>query len=485
MKTRKLTFDFPSPSSCFVVVTVAPFCELAGRHIVYVGGFLCFSLLFIGLSLCNTIYGIIILRGFLGLFGCVGTILVGGTMDDIFKPKDRAIPMASFAFVAIFGTVAAPIYCGFIDMKIGWRWVEGIQGLANVPLLLIVIFCFKETRDEAVLAKRLKVIRKATGDDKYVTAGKLLAPNFKSMLYVSSVKAIYMLCTEGVVFFFGLWIAFSWFLTFMFLSVIPITYSDKKHWNEGLAGLPYIGLSLGVTAAYGMNFFQIAKYNKISRETGGKAPPEARLYGVMLGAPFLPIGLFIYSFTQYAYVHWIGPIIGLFCIAFGIFFIFESCYSYIADCYGPNASSGIAGTGLMRNTLGAVAPLFSTYFFVNVGSQYAGLILAIVAVILTFIPFVLYKWGPMIRRRSKQALGPEDLQSGNQNQDPQEQQLQELQEEDQPGRDGSNARAAEKGMPEHEQRSNASNTPTPSSHQEESGVADQEKRTEHVQHEVA
>jgi hypothetical protein len=49
------------------------------------------------------------------MFGSVGTILVGGTFGDIWKPVDRTIPTALFSYVAIFGTVAAPIYAGFVD----------------------------------------------------------------------------------------------------------------------------------------------------------------------------------------------------------------------------------------------------------------------------------------------------------------------------------------------------------------------------------
>jgi hypothetical protein len=60
-------------------MVLAPFCELVGRKIVYVSAFLCFSLLFIGLALAKDISTIIGLRLLLGLFGCVGTILVGGS----------------------------------------------------------------------------------------------------------------------------------------------------------------------------------------------------------------------------------------------------------------------------------------------------------------------------------------------------------------------------------------------------------------------
>ncbi|KAJ5225033.1 hypothetical protein N7468_006258 [Penicillium chermesinum] len=372
---------------------LAPFCELAGRRVVYVGSYVCFSLMFIGLALGKNIATILVCRALLGLFGCVGTILVGGTFGDMYTPAHRAIPMASFSFIAIFGTVAAPIYAGFVDQALGWRWLEGIQGLANIPLMILIAIFLRETRGGVALAKRAKQIRKSTGDIRFVTHSELEAPGIKQMLHNSSVKAIHMLMTEPVVFAFGLWISFAWFLTFLFLSVIPITYQDKRGWGEG--HWYHLGFAL--------NFFQIRKYKSLTVSLQGKVEPEARLYGAMCGALWLPVGLFIYSFTQYKQLTWVGPVIGLGLIGIGIFFIFESCYSYTADCYGETASSAIAGQGFMRNTLGAVSPLFATQFFTNLGSQYAGLLLALIATLLTLIPYVLFKFGPALRARSKLA----------------------------------------------------------------------------------
>nr|ALK02040.1 fructose facilitator [Starmerella magnoliae] len=383
---------------------LAPFCELVGRRIIYVGGYALFGVCFVGLALGKNMATIIVLRALLGLFGCIGTILVGGTFDDMFRPEQRAIPMALFAYVAILGTVGAPIYAGFVDQAIGWRWLEGIQGLSNVPLLVLCVFGLRETRGSVYLHKRAKALRKDTGDERWVAKEELESPGLKEMLYNSSVKSVLMLVTEPVVFFFGLWIAFAWFITFLFLSVIGITFGEKKHWGEGVAGLPYIALVIGVTLAFAANFLQIHKYDSMRRAANHPIQPEHRLYGAMMGAVFLPIGLFIYSFTQYSFVHWIGPCIGLGCISFGIFFIFESCYSFTSDCYGPSASSAIAGQGFMRNTLGAVSPLFGAQFFHNVGSQYAGLILSLIASVLTALPFVLYKFGPEIRAKSKRAI---------------------------------------------------------------------------------
>ncbi|GFF66476.1 hypothetical protein CNMCM6936_006847 [Aspergillus lentulus] len=396
------TFNF---TCALAPLFLAPFCELAGRRVVYVGAYVLFAIMFIGLALGQNIATIIVCRALLGLFGCVGTILVGGTFGDMYTPNQRAVPMATFSYVAILGTVGAPIYAGFIGETLGWRWIEGIQGLANIPLAIIIALCLRETRGSVTLAKRAKILRQHTGDDRYVTQKDLEAPGLKEMLHSSSVKAIHMLVTEPVVLAFGLWISFAWFLTFLFLSVIPITFQEKKGWGEGVAGLPYIALCIGTTIGFALNFLQIRKYRSIVADPARDATPEARLYGAMLGSIWLPIGLFIYSFTQYKELHWIAPVIALVLITIGIFFIFESCYSFTSDCYGENSSSAIAGQGFMRNTLGAVSPLFASQFFHNVGSQYAGLLLAVVATLLTFIPFVFYWYGPTLRARSKLAAG--------------------------------------------------------------------------------
>ncbi|TVY44564.1 putative MFS-type transporter [Lachnellula subtilissima] len=382
---------------------LAPFCELVGRRVVYVGAYALFAIVFIGLALGKNIATILVMRTFQGLFGCVGTILVGGTFSDIYRPDHRAIPMACFSYVAILGTVGAPIYAGFIDETIGWRWIEGIQGLANLPLLAVIALFLKETRGGVTLHKRATQLRSKTGDDRYRAPMDLEAKDIKQMLHNSSVKAVHMLATEPVVFAFGLWIAFAWFVTFLFLSVIPITFEEKHGFSEGIAGLPYISLCIGVTIGFAANFLQIRKYQSIMKSNDRKILPESRLYGAMYGAGFLPVGLFIYSFTQYGYLPWIAPTIALAPISFGIFFIFESTYSFTSDCYGENSSSAIAGQGLMRNTLGAVAPLFANQFFHNLGSQYAGLLLSLVATLLTFIPFVMFKYGHALRNRSELA----------------------------------------------------------------------------------
>jgi len=78
---------------------LAPICELVGRRIIYVGAYALFVIVFIGLALGKNIAVILVMRVFRGLFGCVGTILVGGTFTDIYRPDDRAVPMACLLLI--------------------------------------------------------------------------------------------------------------------------------------------------------------------------------------------------------------------------------------------------------------------------------------------------------------------------------------------------------------------------------------------------
>jgi len=36
----------------------------------------------------------------------------GGTLSDMWATHERSTPMAIFSFVAILGTILAPVYCG-------------------------------------------------------------------------------------------------------------------------------------------------------------------------------------------------------------------------------------------------------------------------------------------------------------------------------------------------------------------------------------
>ncbi len=83
-----------------------------------------FCVWFIPIALAQNIATVIICRFLSGCFGAAGTTIIPGTLADIWTTEERGLPIAFFSFVAVLGTVAAPLYNGYIDQNIGWRWIE-------------------------------------------------------------------------------------------------------------------------------------------------------------------------------------------------------------------------------------------------------------------------------------------------------------------------------------------------------------------------
>ncbi|CED82158.1 Synaptic vesicle transporter SVOP and related transporters (major facilitator superfamily) [Phaffia rhodozyma] len=380
---------------------VAPLCELTGRRYIYLGAFLCFTLVDLMLALGKNIGTEIVGRLLSGLFGSIGTILVGGTFADMFVPRDRSVPMSVFTFAAIFSTIAAPLYCGFIDQSLGWRWIQWIHMIAAGVLLIAEFIFLKESRGAVILKARAASLRKETGDDRYRAPIELESDSIAQLFRESSLRAIQLLYKEPVVFLFGFWIALAWGVVFLFLSAIPLAFAGNRGWNTGIAGLPYLGLIVGCFIGFATGFWQDSMYYKAMDNNNGVPVPEARLYGAMVFGPLFPIGIIMFSFTQYGFVHWIAPIIALVLIILGIYHIFLAVYNYTSDSYAEYSSSAIAGQGFMRNMFAASFPLFATQMFKGMGYQWAGLMIACIGFCLVPLPFVLFKYGASIRAKSK------------------------------------------------------------------------------------
>ena len=71
------------------------------------------------------------------------------------------------------------------------------------------------------------------------------------------------------------------------------------------------------------------------------------------------------------------------------------------------AASALAANTVARSAAGAAAPLFTQDMFDALGVDGGGSLIGGVAVLLAPIPFIFYKYGEPIRRRSKFAPAPE------------------------------------------------------------------------------
>lgn len=238
--------DLKANSCPQVPLILGPLSEFVGSRIVYLVSLFFFVIWFIGIALAPNIASVLVFRFLSGCSGAAGVTIIPGTLANMYQTKDRAIPVACFSLVAVLGTVAAPLYCGFIDAALGWRWIEWVQLIANGIVFILLVIFLRENRGSVLLTNRAKKLRKETGDDRYRSAAELETPSLKALLYASTVKAAVLLIKEPVVLVFSLWLAYCWALIFASFSLIPIVYGEGGFgWSSGVVGLSYIGPIIG------------------------------------------------------------------------------------------------------------------------------------------------------------------------------------------------------------------------------------------------
>lgn len=213
-----------------------------------------------------------------------------------------------------------------------------------------------------------------------------------------------MLCTEGVVLSFGIWSAFCIGIAFMFTQSIVQVYTELYGWSFFGTGLVQsaivVGELFGLAASLVQDrvYFQSVKRNT---ETPGKPIPEARLY-LSIPASFLGLtaGLFYFAWTSYSSIPWIVPSIALVFVGFGMFCSTSAVTTYVVDAYSKYAASAIAGIAFLENFFAAFLPLATQSMYITLGFQWASTFLGFIALVLSFIPLVLLKFGSRIRERS-------------------------------------------------------------------------------------
>lgn len=129
--------------------------------------------------------------------------------------------------------------------------------------------------------------------------------------------------------------------------------------------------------------------------------PEARLPHLIVLSWLIPISLFWFAWSATPPTHWICGIISGAPFGFTLIALFLGIMAYLTDCYGPYSASALAANNVLRSLFGAVFPLFAGHMYEALGVSWATSVLAFIALAMTPLPWVFYKFGPQIRAKSK------------------------------------------------------------------------------------
>lgn len=403
-------------------MVLAPFSELNGRKPVFIVTGILFVICQLCCGLTQSYGGMLAARFFAGVGGSTFSTMVGGVVSDIYLTADRNTPMALFSGAALFGTGLGPLFSGFVAQNISWRWVFYIQAIADALIILLVAFTFRETRGSVLLSRRAKVLNDwyatmeeagyASGFSMYVEGQtekqsqrirwKVKADEEREtlakMIAISVYRPFHLLSTEPVVFFFSLWVAFSWAVLYLTFSSIPLVFTNNHGFTVQENGAVFASMCVGAVLATILSIYQ----EKIARHYGKiSSTPEGRLYFSCIESALMPIGLFWFGWTSFSSIHWILPTLAIGCATMGIFTVYLAVFNYLADTYHRYASSALAAQSFCRNMLGGIFPLIADQMFNKMTYEGASSFLGGVGALLTLVPWVLIFFGTRIRARSK------------------------------------------------------------------------------------
>ncbi|CAD0089143.1 unnamed protein product, partial [Aureobasidium vineae] len=369
---------------------LAPLSEYFGRTPLYIIPYGFFLLFLLGTALVQNLGGFLVLRFLSGYFSSVTIANFGGTIADLWDVRHTGIAMSLFLWAATCGSPSGYFLMSWVTQYRGWRdvfWaLSGVCGAAWITMSITLLLC-GETRHSILLLRHVKAERRRTGWDDIDVLEDMKRRGIRQLFRTALTRPFRFLFSEAIVIFAALYNGYLYGLSFLFNGAFSVIFGPSgKGYETYQVGLTFIGIC--------------RYYQRRIHRAGGKNIPEARVQLGQIAAVIFPVSLFIFAFTSYVWLSWVGPVIASVLWGWSFYVLILMTYTYIEDSYGEYSASALAAVGLARNAAGAGFPLFGRQMFVNEGIQYAGLISACLALVLMPIPFVLGRYSLKLRQKS-------------------------------------------------------------------------------------
>jgi multidrug resistance protein len=375
----------------------SPLSEIIGRRPVYIISLTLYVIFNIPCALSPNIGGLLVCRFLCGVFSSSGLSLAGGTIADIWDIEERGMAIAFFAAAPYCGPVIGPIVCGWISVGTHrldlFFWVN----LAFAGAVTVMVALIPETYAPIILKRRAAKLRKETGDPNIMTEQEKVKLTFSQIVRTSLIRPITMILTEPVLDLMCMYIVLIYAMLYAFFFAYPVIFGNLYGYNDGQIGLMFIPILIGAGFALIATPMVEKQFRRICAVR--KPEPEDRLIGALIGAPFIPISLFILGATSYKHIIWVGPASSGIAFGFGMVLCYYAVNNYIIDSYQKYAASALAAKVFLRSGGGAAFPLFITQMYNRLGLQWASWLLAFIGVGMFFIPFLFYFFGARLRAK--------------------------------------------------------------------------------------
>jgi MFS family permease len=381
---------------------IPPFSEAHGRRLYYTSSCGLLSLMYVISGVTSSLVGVFIGRIISGFASAVPSVVVAGSIADLYDERDRIWLVWLWNCFTILSQVLGPVYGSWVGQSLGWRWIYFLPAIlagAMVPLFCIM----PETRSSVSVSASAELADGGSSAQR-TDAGQNLRQHAHPGK-THSWTAIFgrpcrLLFGEPLVFTSTILCSYSMGLIYMFTESVAVVYTTPGFdFSYPESSLAFLAMAIGVA------FSAVPRYVDVKRyaAAGSKATPELKLSGFLMGAPALAIGLWIFAWTipPHVHTHWIVSMVGLLFMGFAATEISYTLQGYLTDAYTVYASSALSGLASVRAIIASVAPLIAQKMYRDLDNNSASSILAGLATLFLGTPILFLRFGPRMRRKSR------------------------------------------------------------------------------------
>lgn len=405
-----------------------PFSETFGRNAVYLTTMLLFLIFIMASGLAPNLHSHLIFRFIAGFFASTPLSCAGGTVADLWNPVEKAYAFPVYAIPAFAGPMIGQIIGSYIPVTLGWRWLEWIMLIMGGAVLVLVLLFQPETYGNLILYWKASILRRETGDERHRAPMEMKRQSLGQHLKLSVYRPFAMFYSELIIILVSLYLTIIYIILFTFLEGYTYVFGEIYGISQGLTSLCWAGMLVGillVSCVVPVVYSWTAK--AYAREKPSAIAPEMRLWYTMLGgAPAVPISLFWMGWTsnvsrrdiplicgrltflpsQPTISIW-SPLAASVLFGFGITTIFIVSYMYLIDSYDTFSASALGFLVFTRYVVAGGVTVAGGPIYRALGVQYTLTILGSISAVMAFVPYLLYIYGPRIRKNSKYAVNIE------------------------------------------------------------------------------
>ncbi|OLN88631.1 putative transporter C794.04c-like protein 1 [Colletotrichum chlorophyti] len=379
---------------------IPPFSELFGRRLPYLTSCAAFCIFSLLTGVVHSPVALYIGRFVAGLASAVPSVVIAGSVEDMFNTKRRVWIIVLWNAGTTVGLCFGPIYAAYISEAVGWRWIFYSASIVTA-VLFVALIGIRESRPSILLGRIIGQVRKETDIENLTWHNPDEAPDWRSLIRISLVRPGRILLTEPLVIMVALISASSWGMIYLFTESLTVVYVSMG-FTKTQASLPFLAIAVGVLFTFVPRLWDM----RLVRDRQRKqipVEPEDKIIGFAFAAPAQAIGLAWFAWTVpplVTGVHWMVPTAALVLVGFAVNETAHTLSGYLADAYLLYSASAFSGLALVRAVASGLMPLVAHEMYAGLNANYAGTVLAVLAAVFCVTPWLFFRFSKRLREKS-------------------------------------------------------------------------------------